>query len=357
MPSGCASSRGLPPPRRSTSRPRRPAPRRASMMTRSATCAASRRRASGNASMRPRSRAPKRGTSCSRRSSAGPARARSTSQSSAPFWPAGSGMGTGGHRARIRSRLVSPEPRATGNAVCRSDDRRSAAGGLAAGSPLFARRALPAPGVCLQQIGAGVEFTDDLLQGAHLQWAEQQRLDGRLRPGLGAARGNHGAGDLHLLDTLLAQDLLHPFDGVAGALQEITDPPQQLDVSGAVEAQHVLFDAEFLGDFTNIAKCLVCLWHDQPPLKWARKALFGRPAPEQSGVDAILHNIAWAEHQHTPRRDRHLLARLWVAPNALTLLTDTKRTEGGEFDRVSPRQGAGNLLENELNQLLGFIAR
>src|ERR1700704_4577410 len=65
-----------------------------------------------------------------------------------------------------------------------------------------------------------------------------------------------------------------------------------------------------------------------PPKKIFR--LLGRVAPDQAGVDALLHDVAGPEHQHAPRRDGHFLARLRVTPDALSLLANAEGTEGGE---------------------------
>ena len=54
-------------------------------------------------------------------------------------------------------------------------------------------------------------------------------------------------------------------------------------------------------------------------------------APDQAGVDALLHDVTGPEHQHASRRDGHFLARLGIAPDPLALnqaVEDHRLTEG-----------------------------
>jgi hypothetical protein len=83
--------------------------------------------------------------------------------------------------------------------------------------------------------------------------------------------------------------------------------------------------------------------------------LLCRSAPQKAGVDAILHDIARPEYQHTPGRDWNLLARLGIAADPLTLLPNAKRTEGGKFDRFPCRQANRDLLQDEFHEFLRLV--
>ena len=89
------------------------------------------------------------------------------------------------------------------------------------------------------------------------------------------------------------------------------------------EAQHVLLDAKLRRHLADIAKCFNRLCQGTPPLN-AELGLLSRVAPHQAGVDALLHDVARPEDQHLARRNRHLLAGLGIAADALTLLADAE---------------------------------
>ena len=127
---------------------------------------------------------------------------------------------------------------------------------------------------------------------------------------------------------------------------------------GFPEAQHVLLDAELHRHLADVAKRLHRLCQGQPPLLGASVPirLFCRSAPDQTRVDAILHDVAGPEHQHATRRDRNFLARLWIASHPLALLADAERAERGQLDRLAGRQAGRNLLQYQLHQLLRLVA-
>src|SRR5262245_8260917 len=87
------------------------------------------------------------------------------------------------------------------------------------------------------------------------------------------------------------------------------------------------------------------------------QVLLCRSTPPEPGVDPLLHDIARSEHQHAPRRDRHLLPRLGVATHALSLLADVERSERGKFDRFSVCQLFRKHLYDQFHQFLRLVAR
>src|SRR4029453_11793790 len=184
------------------------------------------------------------------------------------------------------------------------------------------------------------------------------------------------AGRFGRVDAVLAQDLLHAANGVAFVLQEVVQAPQQLDVArtiqpapaaalhgfelrelGFPEAQHVLLDAQLQRHLTDIAKRLHRLRQGQPPLKGASVPirLFCRSAPDQTRVDAILHDVARPEYEHATRRDRNFLTRLRIASDALALLADAERAERRQLDRMSSGQAGRNLAKYQFHQLLRLV--
>src|SRR5262249_13475921 len=100
----------------------------------------------------------------------------------------------------------------------------------------------------------------------------------------------------------------------------------------------------------------------QPP--WTRpvppaenRRLFRRIAPDQAGIDALLHDVARPKHQHASRRDGHFLTGLGIAADPLALLADAEGAEGGELDGLARCQAARNLAQDPLDQFLRLIAR
>src|SRR5215471_2972932 len=229
---------------------------------------------------------------------------------------------------------------------------------------------------------AGIEFCGDTAQDPELGGAQANRwgrVGGRLRWSACAVRAG-GAGraartcHLDLFDALVAQQALDAFDLVAGVLQEVANGLQQLDVGWPVkapsapalhrfdlreldlpEAQHVLLDAQLLRHFADVAKCFSRLGQGHSPAESRR--LFRRIAPDQAGIDALLHDVARPEHQHAPRRDGHFLTGLGIAADPLALLADAEGAEGGKFDGLACCQAARDFAQDQLDQFLGLIAR
>src|SRR5581483_1845012 len=121
------------------------------------------------------------------------------------------------------------------------------------------------------------------------------------------------------------------------------------------EPQNVLLDAELRRHFADVAKCFRRLRQGPSPLDCAVR-LFRRVASSQTGVDFLLHDVAGPEDQHAPGRDGHLLPRLWVTPNALALAADAEGAKRGELHRLTRSQARRNLVQDQLDQLLGLIA-
>src|SRR5215471_2763434 len=204
-----------------------------------------------------------------------------------------------------------------------------------------------------QHGAAGIEFCGDAAQGPELGGAQANRR-GRVGGGLrqsacplrsGGAGRAAGTCHLDLFDALFAQQALDAFNLVARVLQEVANGLQQLDVGWPVkapsapalhrfdlreldlpEAQHVLLDAQLLRHFADVAKCFSRLGQGHSPAESRR--LFRRIAPDQAGIDALLHDVARPEHQHAPRRDGHFLTGLGIAADPFTLLADDEGAEG-----------------------------
>src|ERR1700741_129963 len=74
-------------------------------------------------------------------------------------------------------------------------------------------------------------------------------------------------------------------------------------------------------------------------------------------VDLALQHVRGPEHQDTPGRDRHLVARLRVAAYALRLLAHLEGTEGRQLHAFAPSQRGAQLLEYVFDHLRGLVAR
>src|SRR5262245_37597559 len=62
------------------------------------------------------------------------------------------------------------------------------------------------------------------------------------------------------------------------------------------------------------------------------------------GIDALLEDGGRLEHHHPARRDRHFLAGLRVAADALALLAHHVRAERGELHRFAALKTVGDFL-------------
>ena len=88
-------------------------------------------------------------------------------------------------------------------------------------------------------------------------------------------------------------------------------------------------------------------WHPQ----YARLALRRASAL----LIAILQHMGGAEHQHPARQDRHFLAGLRIAPDALALLRAPRRCRRTRSSPISPRVSASAIsLEHDLHQIGGI---
>src|SRR5688572_20082601 len=93
-------------------------------------------------------------------------------------------------------------------------------------------------------------------------------------------------------------------------------------------------------------------WRDRAPAK-----LFGRLSPGERIVDALLHDVAGAKHQHAPRRDGNFLTCLRVASDALSLVTDAKGSERGQLYGVAALKTRHDLAEHQFHDFRGLVAR
>ena len=268
-PARCGCALGL----RSNGTPRQRAPRRRSSSSRSATCVAShcaaalRARHGGGVS---RSQSERRGVRRSISPSAVAATSRSTHQSS-------------GTRSAARCSLLG---------------RNGAQGRAARRNFAARRRAVDLDGLAQQETAADLELRDGRFHmGADIGWrgtcapamsacapcaaaahrgapwrCARALPSRRRRPPPEAALSAH---TLHLVDALLAQDLLHALDGVAFRVQQVADAAQQLQILRPVvaaaaaplhrldlrkpafpEAQDVLGHVELARNLADRTKCL-----------------------------------------------------------------------------------------------------
>src|SRR5215467_12001583 len=74
-------------------------------------------------------------------------------------------------------------------------------------------------------------------------------------------------------------------------------------------------------------------------------------------VDALLEDRGWLEHHDAPRRDRHFLAGLGIAPDALAFLAHHEGTKGRQFHRLASFKAIGDFLQYHLNERGRFRAR
>ena len=173
----------------------------------------------------------------------------------------------------------------------------------------------------------------------------------------GSSSGDHrGLGSArlpHLLDELrplLPQDPLHAPDGVALAVQQVLDTPQQIDIVGPVVAAptgalHRLDLGNRLSQ--NRSTCCGISRSSATSLmvRNASGALSTRACPMRAwardpggieayvelvlgvfrdvhAIDAQFQDGRGLEDHDTPRRNRHFLARFWIAPDPLALFAD-----------------------------------
>src|SRR5690606_24847933 len=74
-------------------------------------------------------------------------------------------------------------------------------------------------------------------------------------------------------------------------------------------------------------------------------------------VHPILEHVRRAEDQHPPGADRHLLAGLRIAADALALLTHEEASEGRDLHRLAPGERVRNLLQHGFHELCRFVPR
>src|SRR6202022_2368714 len=167
-------------------------------------------------------------------------------------------------------------------------------------------------------------------------------------------------------DAVLFQNALHPADGIAFAVQQSADAPEQVDIVRAVvapaaaplhrldlseprlpESQDVLGDVEVGGDLADGSERIRRLLQMLAPLLIARAnelslvdlafAVAGTVA-----VDPLLQNRRRLEHHYTARGNRHLGAGLRVSADTLALLAHHEGTERRKLYGLALLQAVGN---------------
>src|ERR1043166_9270048 len=98
-----------------------------------------------------------------------------------------------------------------------------------------------------------------------------------------------------------------------------------------------------------------------------RRALYPRPTlpvrrgllalAVAAGIDALLEDRGRLEHHHATRRDRHFLAGLRIAPDALALLAHHERTERRQLHGLAAREAVRDFLQYHFNECRRFRSR
>ncbi len=82
-----------------------------------------------------------------------------------------------------------------------------------------------------------------------------------------------------------------------------------------------------------------------------------RTTGSASAVDLVLQRMAGAKHQDAARADRHFLAGLRIAADALAFLAHRKAAEGRDLDHLAALQRIRDLGDHRLDQFGRFVAR
>ena len=72
------------------------------------------------------------------------------------------------------------------------------------------------------------------------------------------------------------------------------------------------------------------------------------------GLDSSFELLSRAEGHHAPRGDGDLLTRLRISTRALALVTEVEVAEPGQLNLLVAFKRCPNLLEEQLDDLLGF---
>ena len=248
----------------------------------------------------------------------------------------------------------------------RTEDRLTTAIGIAIGILLFRLvEIVVGTGIEIEVLG---DLTAEIVRLVPLR----SRIEAESLPG----------GD-DMAKTLFLQDPLHTLDGIAFAIEQAADSPQQFDVVGAIiaattaalhrldlgkpgfpEPQDMLWQVEFLGHLTDRPERVRTLGHQLSHCGARFVRLRGSlilgcvmPVRDQRAIDPLLEDVAGLENHHAARRDRNFLARLRIAPDALALGADQERSERRQFDRFAPDNTRADLVEDRLDQFGGFRSR
>src|ERR1700722_14273473 len=74
-------------------------------------------------------------------------------------------------------------------------------------------------------------------------------------------------------------------------------------------------------------------------------------------IDSLLEDSRRLEHHDPARRDRHFLAGLGIAADALALLAHHERAERRQFHRFATFEAVGDFLQHKFYECRGFGAR
>src|SRR4029079_14687934 len=108
------------------------------------------------------------------------------------------------------------------------------------------------------------------------------------------------------------------------------------------EAEDMLGDLKLISDFANGAERLCSLaqlrLHRLRLRAAGGRRSLGCLAADEALVNALFHNVARAEDQDPPRRNRYFIPGFGIAPHAFALLADAEGTERGKLHRIPPCQ-------------------
>src|SRR5438105_189382 len=95
-----------------------------------------------------------------------------------------------------------------------------------------------------------------------------------------------------------------------------------------------------------------------PIVRKARSLLLWDSAAKGSAGagDPLAHDLAGAEGQHPPRRDRHFDAGLGIAADPLALVAQDEAAEAGNLHILAIGERAAHMGENALDDAGGFGA-
>src|SRR5690242_6462943 len=88
---------------------------------------------------------------------------------------------------------------------------------------------------------------------------------------------------------------------------------------------------------------------ESSPMVLRAPGAFSAVATRSLPGDPVAHDLAGAEGHHAPRSDRHLDARLRVAPDALALVAQDESSKAGDLHVGAFGERVAHVVENALN--------